>query len=128
MKGLSEMTALLAAGEDTSDALLIAHKGSRWIQNDAGKCDQRRTVILKRYADCLCGVRLFLLTTVLPTLPAGTEKAAAEYEYSGESSPVILRCVAFPLRIGLGKYEVILDAVTGTCVSLRGHQAMPGSL
>ena len=69
MKGLSEMTALLAAGEDTSDALLIDTREPLDTELTQENAISGRTVIFERYADSLCGVRLFLFDAVLPTPP-----------------------------------------------------------
>lgn len=70
MKGLSEMTALLAAGEDTSDALLIATReplDTELTQENAISAAQS---FLNDMQTVFAEYGYSFLTTVLPTLPA----------------------------------------------------------
>lgn len=122
MKGLSEMTALLAAGEDTSDALLIDTReplDTELTQENAISAAQ----------SFLNDMQTVFAEYGYSFFDDSSEKAAAEYAYSGASLLLSSSDASlFLWRIGLGNYEVILDAVTGIPVYLCGdisHAGVP---
>ena len=129
MKGLSEMTALLAAGEDTSDALLIDTReplDTELTQENAISAAQS---FLSDMQTVFAEYGYSFFDDSSADAARSTEKAAAEYAYSGASLLLSSSDASLSLwRIGLGNYEVILDAVTGTPVYLCGdisHAGIP---
>ena len=129
MKGLSEMTALLAAGEDTSDALLIDTReplDTELTQENAISAAQS---FLSDMQTVFAEYGYSFFDDSSADAARSTEKAAAEYEYSGASLLLSSSDASLSLwKIGLGNYEVILDAVTGTPVYLCGdisHAGVP---
>lgn len=85
MKGLSEMTALLAAGEDTSDALLIDTReplDTELTQENAISAAQS---FLNDMQTVFAEYGYSFFDDSSADAARSTEKAAAEYAYSGAS-------------------------------------------
>lgn len=121
MKGLSEMTALLAAGEDTSDALLIDTREPLDTELTRENAISAAQSFLSDMQSVFAEYGYSFFDDSSADAARSTGTAAAEYAYSGAGLLLSSSDASLSLwRIGLGNYEVILDAVTGIPVYLGG--------
>lgn len=121
MKGLSEMTALLIDGGEISETLLIGAReplDTELTQEGAISAAQSFLSDMQAvFAEH--GYSFFADSTAEAARSTG--EAAAEYTYSGSAFVLSSSDASLSLwRIGLGNYEVILDAVSGVPVYLGG--------